>query len=102
MIPAKAIAKTILDQLGGDRFISMTGARNFSYAPDGSLSFRLPNMPGVPVNNVRISLDPTDTYNVEFGRVRGIDYKVVRTEEMVYADSLRRVFESNTGLYTSL
>ena len=51
---------------------------------------------------VKITLKPSDTYEVEFGRTHGFDYKVVKTVDDVYADNLRSVFTDVTGLYTSL
>ena len=37
----KQIADTILEQLGGGRFILMTGAKDFSFGEAGELNFRL-------------------------------------------------------------
>jgi hypothetical protein len=101
---AHSVAKTILEQLGGRRFIAMTGARNFIDTGNG-LSFRLPGSGGFiknGINVVRIDLTPNDTYNVTFSRLRGSKDTVISKHDDVYADSLREVFESETGLATSL
>ena len=45
---------------------------------------------------------PDDTYKMDFGRIRKLDYKVVRSVTGVYAEALRDVFTEVTGLYTSL
>jgi hypothetical protein len=57
---------------------------------------------GVKINYVKIVLEPSDTYTVTFGRIHGAKYSVLSTVEGVYCDTLRAVFESETGLHTSL
>src|SRR5574337_1560381 len=65
-------AEIILEQLGGRRFVKMTGA---SLLMDGGtyLSFRLPgkNFCKQDINYVRIELTPMDVYNMVFCRIRG-------------------------------
>lgn len=105
MTPAEAtvdVAATILNQLGGPRFIAMTGASKFLRGVH-SLSFRLPaNFARNRINHVRITLDSDDTYSVFFGRARGAHYTVVSQHQTVYADGLQRLFRDQTGLDTSL
>jgi len=87
----------------------MTGAKNLFPADNGNaLVFQLPRGAGVKdgINVVRISLDPSDTYTVRFSKqatARG-GYKMATIREIsgVYADQLRDIFESVTGLATSL
>ena len=94
-------AKNILNQLGGNKFIAMTGANNLcSSGPD--LSFSLPKFTGVSVNYIKIVLNSLDTYDIEFGRLWGTKYKTIKSLNNVYADQLRSVFTSVTGLDTSL
>jgi hypothetical protein len=98
------IARTILDQLGGGRFQVMTGAKDFTATSDG-LTFRLPGKPGFVkdgITHVRITLTPLDEYTVDFLRARGTSVKTIATVDGVYCDTLRAVFESTTGLRTSL
>lgn len=98
------IAKTILQQLGGNKFTVMTGAKNYVAQQDG-LSFRLPGnakYKGKTVNYVKITLTPMDLYDVEFGYIRGMKYTVLNTVEGIYFDMLADTFERNTGLYTHL
>lgn len=96
------VAKTILEQLGGTRFAVMTGAKNFVGGND-SLAFRLPsNFAKDGINTVRVTLDPSDTYTVEFLRIRGTKLTIVATEDMVYCDALRSTFTRVTGLQVSL
>jgi hypothetical protein len=96
------IAREILAQLGGGRFIAMTGAKNLgSY--ENALSFKLPsNFATGGINYVKVTLTAMDDYAIEFGKLRGTTYKVIKTLEGVYNDNLRDAFESVTGLRTSL
>ncbi len=59
------IAKTILSQLGGNRFITMTGAKHFVGLTEPGLQFDLPTDAGAinKVTRLRVILDPCDTYS---------------------------------------
>ena len=96
------VANTILQQLGGNRFIAMTGCKNF-VGSDDTLTFKLArNVNGI--SHFAITLDVNDLYRVEARRwnARRLDYTIVAVHSNVYADQLRAVFENETGLYTSL
>ena len=95
-------ANTLLQQLGGGKFIAMTGAKNLMVdQKEKSLHMRIgKNSKGI--NHVKITLMPDDTYKMDFGRIRKLDYKVVRSVTGLYAEALRDVFTEVTGLYTSL
>lgn len=98
------VAKTILEQLGGGKFIAMTGAKNF-LGDTNSLSFRLPGGGGFckgGINYVKVTLTPADTYNVEFSRIRGQKVTLVDAAEDIYVDQLRSIFTRATGLAVSL
>jgi hypothetical protein len=98
------VAKTILEQLGGRKFIVMTGAKNF-VGTDNSLTFRLPGARGFckdNINSVQVTLDPNDTYTVTFARVRGGDVKVISMFRDIYCEQLRETFTEQTGLLTSM
>ncbi len=104
---AKRIAQTIGAQLGGlGRVAAMIGAYGFTHDAKGALSFRFKaksiKVNGKSPNYIKISLDPSDTYTVEFGRIHGLTYTVVQTDEGVYCDQLRPLIEQTTGLYLSL
>lgn len=99
-----SIAKTILEQLGGNRFIAMTGARDLVAHADG-LSFRLPR--GFAKNkctHVRIKLTPADLYDVTFQayNARKLILREISTHDGIYADSLRELFTAETGLDCTL
>lgn len=94
------VATTILQQLGGNRFIAMTGAKYFTSYPD-ALVFRLPKA-RKQINVVKITLMPSDTYKMEFMKVRAMKLTTIETVEDVYFDALQDVFTRVTGLYTRL
>lgn len=98
------VAKIILAQLGGGRFISMTGAKNL-IGFDDALSFQLSStMTKNRANRVCITLGADDLYKVEFSRYSPSALKSQQIEciEGLYADQLRDIFEDRTGLATSL
>ena len=101
---AQEIAKEILRQLGGNRFLMMTGARALG-STENSLSFRVPRARN-KITYVSIVLEPSDTYTVRFHNVRGTrnGYKneVVSEVSDVHYDQLQQVFTEKTGLYTRL
>jgi hypothetical protein len=105
MTYVKQIAETILAQLGGNRFVAMTGARSFSSGimrdKQPGLSFRLSRCKD-GIQSCIITLAPDDLYDIEFGRMVKHDYKVVKSHEGVYVENLRRLFTEATGLETSL
>lgn len=104
MADSMAVPEEILRQLGGNRFVAMTGASSFAGSKD-ALSFKL-RTGAAGIRGVRIVLDPSDTYNVAFykwtmkGGVK--HFGIVKQVDGVYADQLREVFTRATGLETSL
>ena len=100
------VANEIARQMGGTRRIAiMTGAKNFT-ADGPALIFQLPSGKSRDgINNVRITLDADDTYTVRFlrvGRAPTDKVTVVKEVSMIFADQLKSLFESTTGLYLSL
>jgi hypothetical protein len=105
---ALAVANTILEQLGGGRFVAMTGAKNLTACDEG-LRMKLPGtLTRDRINWLEVKLDPSDTYTLTFAcerKPRGkawAERTVIETVDMVYCDQLRDVFEQVTGLVTSL
>jgi hypothetical protein len=90
----------VIKQLGGGRFIAMTGAKDFFIGPKGVV-FKI-GRNAKNVNYVRINLNSMDTYDIEFLSIRNYKEKVKSKAKGVYADTLRDTFEQNTGLRTSL
>jgi len=95
------VAKIILEQLGGNRFIAMTGAKNF-IGDATSLRFRIPMRTRDGSNVVKITLTGMDDYIMEFLSVRGSSVKPKSYREGIYCDALQSTFTSVTGLHTSL
>lgn len=93
------VAETILEQLGGNRFRVMTGAKDF-LGQSNSLRFRIPRSNGI--THVFIELTPNDDYTVTFFRVHGLTVTEVDKLEGVYCDMLQEVFTRATGLDTHL
>jgi hypothetical protein len=82
-------ASTILAQLGGSRFVAMTGAKQMVYG-DNELTIHMPKMTGAPVNCLKITLTAMDDYQVEAFILRGINCKPAGLKHC-YADNLREV-----------
>ena len=97
---SKEIAGTILQQLGGNRFIAMTGANSF-YADNGTMGFKLPKTkPGTGIKYVKIKLDlGKDLYDLSFHKNNG---DTIETIPGLFFDQLIPQFEEKTGLATSL
>ncbi|MEI6881325.1 MAG: hypothetical protein WCK82_08350 [Bacteroidota bacterium] len=102
MTDTKDVAVTILAQLGGNKFKVMTGANLFSTWEDKGnpgLAFKLPSR---ICNKVIITLLPSDTYQMRFLKIRGVNVKTVREFTDIYADQLQEIFTEVTGLDTHL
>jgi len=110
------VAKEILNQLGGNKFLAMTGSKNLA-GGDNFLSMRLAKNQS-RANYLKITLTPLDTYNMEFinyvkakvkvdASNKAVSYKpdklvAVRSLDGVYGDQLQEIFASVTGLRTHL
>ena len=102
MKTANQLAKTILDQMGGQRRLtSMTGAHTFVAHPKG-VSFKFPRPASGKPNYVKITLAGDDTYTMEFGSIHGLKYKKLKVFPNVYNDQLGDIFKKMTGLYLKL
>ena len=90
-----------LQQLGGNRFIAMTGAKHFGVGPNG-MSFKI-GRNSKRVNHVTIDYDRgRDLYNMKFDWVTIKGIKNKKTLKGIYADQLQDMFTRYTGMYTSL
>jgi len=101
-------ANLVLNQLtmsnnGANRLKAMIGAKNFARSDEQRyVSFRFPMKARNKANYVKITLNDMDTYDVEFGSIRGMKYTVKGEANGVYFDMLKEYFEVETGLYLSL
>jgi hypothetical protein len=96
------IAEIILDQLGGNKFIRMTGARNL-VGDTNSLSFKLPsNFAMNNINYIQVRLNSLDLYDIDFCSIKDKNYKCLKSISGIYCDQLQEIFTSYTGLQTKL
>lgn len=97
-------AQIILEQLGGNKFIAMTGAKNFMSDNDGyTLVMDLPPNPS-KARKLRITLNGMDTYDMIFFNVNAKTLEMVTIVEHkgVYDDMLQPIFIAVTGFDTHL
>lgn len=100
-------AQQILNQLGGNRFVAMTGAKNL-INHGNALSFKLPNglseVDGkkTGINSVKITLNENDLYDVSFDRIYGVKFTNKAKADGIYCDMLVDTFTETTGLAVSL
>lgn len=99
------VAKIILQQIGGSRFLAMTGSRNLINLGNGLRMSLSRNK--TSANRLEIIYDEgADLYNLRFYRqsVSKKTFKVktkdIKTYEGVYCDMLEDIFTDVTGLYT--
>lgn len=99
------IAQTILKQLGGRRFMVMTGAKDLVSIEKG-LRFRIPgywsNLCKGKVNCVTVTLTDADLYDVTYQRIHGTKVTTMAESHGLYADMLEEDFTEKTGLDTRL
>ena len=95
----KTVAIEILRQLGGNKFIAMTGAKSFT-CDDNSMGFRLPGtMTKDRINYIKITLNGMDT---EFIYIWGSKIKTLSTFKGDYCDMIENIVADRTGLATRL
>lgn len=115
-----SIANTILSQLGGNKFIAMTGSKNLLGLDNGLRMSLVKNTS--KANKLEITLNARDTYDLRFYKYKppGVKLRrdkdgnltdIVETKEIdktiaeysdVYDDMLQGIFTEVTGLNTRL
>lgn len=91
-------ARIIQSQIGG-KALFMLGACNF--ATDGNdLRFKIKGCK--KINFVIIRVNSLDLYDIEFIKIKGYDIKKVSEYSSVYAESLRTLISSETGLAVNI
>ena len=106
------IADIILEQLGGNRFVMMTGSKRF-VSDKNTLRMTLARNIS-KANRLWITLDADDTYTMHCfkftpGRLNKKTYEfskdkktTIYKESGIYCDQLQEIFTRVTGLYTRL
>lgn len=99
------VAKIILQQIGGSRFLTMTGSRDLINLGNGLRMSLSRNK--TSANRLEIIYDGgADLYNLRFYRQSvskkafEVKTKDIKTYEGVYCDMLEEIFTDVTGLYT--
>ena len=94
------VASEILRQLGGYKFIAMTGAKCYS---DNNGNTLVTKFKGSRVANIMyITLNSMDLYDIKICKYSGLNVKTVKEINNCYDDMLTEIFEETTGLRTSL
>jgi len=98
----KTVAVEILKQLGGGKFLAMTGAKNLT-CTDYSMGFQISSrMTKDSISHVKIILNSMDTYDIEYIAIRGTKIKHIDKFKGAYCDMLADVVSSRLGLCFSL
>lgn len=94
------IANQILAQLGGNRFITMVGAKELVDTGNGML-FKF-GRNSSKFNYLKIELDHRDLYTMTFYQIRKAEIVKELIFEGIYNDGLIPIFEDVTHMATSL
>ena len=97
----KQIASTILNQLGGSRFTSMTGAKDFSVIKEGGMVCKI-GRNASSANYIKITLNSMDLYDMEFIRIHGTKITTKKKVTDLYNHMLQDVFIDTTEMYLTL
>lgn len=93
------VAREIARQLG-TQTLALLGATKL-VGDTNSLQFKIKGCR--KINCIKIVLDPSDTYTVEFWKINARTDEVVKVSEHngIYFDMLHDLIERKTGLYTT-
>jgi len=95
------VANEILRQLGGRKFIAMTGVKNLAGGED-HLQMHLTRNSS-KAKYLSIKLETNDTYTMTFSKLdRNYNLIIIKEIENVYADQLQEIYTNVTGQYTRL
>ena len=95
---ARLDPKQLLQQLGGNKFVAMTGAKNLAVDKSKNELHMKIGRNSKSISHVIIRLSSMDLYDMEFLSIRGSSRKIKSKEKGVYADQLGKMFKKNTGL----
>ena len=95
---ARLDPKQTLQQLGGNKFVAMTGAKNLAVDKSKNELHMKIGRNSKSISHVIIRLTSGDLYDMEFLSIRGSSRKIKSKEKGVYADQLGKMFKKNTGL----
>lgn len=93
------VQETILQQLGGRKFIAMTGASCYA---DGENTLVVKFKGSQKANIMYVTLNGLDLYDVKIAKYSGLNVKTIDETENADAEMLAPLFTKVTGLYTSI
>ena len=99
---ARLDPKQLLQQLGGNKFVAMTGAKNLAVDKSKNELHMKIGRNSKSISHVIIRLTSGDLYDMEFLSIRGSSRKIKSKEKGVYADQLGKMFKKNTGMNVRL
>jgi hypothetical protein len=94
------VAVTILEQLGGNKFITMTGAKCWTY-DETSITFKIGRNSG-KVQFFKVTLNALDLYDLEFYKHIKDEKRMIEEVKGVFNDQLQEIFNRVTGMDTHL
>lgn len=96
----KEIALVILSQLGGlGRLNAMLGIKQVTIVDNGvSIKYKISS----PVNFIKIQLNGIDLYNIEMGKIWGLNYKIVKNIDNVFVEDIKTIIEDTCKVRLSL
>lgn len=101
MSNGQQIATTILEQLGGNKFIVMTGSKNFVHGDD-HLQFKIGSGTINKATHCRITLLPLDAgYTMTFFKIRGVNVQQLKEFDTI-PENMREAFTRETGFDVSM
>lgn len=95
-----AFAMKTLEAFGGKRILNMMiSATSYMYNPNEmQLSFRFTSRNALHANHLKLTQDKSNNYILEFGRIYGKKYSLIKTLNDIHIDKLTNIFESETKL----
>ena len=99
---ARLDPKQLLQQLGGNRFVMMVGAKNLAVDKSKNELHMKIGRNSKGISHIRIRLTSMDLYDMEFLQVRAGKIKIKSKEKGVYGDQLGKMFKKNTGMNVRL
>ncbi len=110
MVDAKAVSGEIVNQLGGNRAMSMIGTKKLVFSQNGNdvtlnihFAAKAKKVNGKSPNIFQVTyVHVSDLYTIAFLRIHGTNLTTLETTENVFCDQLVEMFETTTGLYLSL
>lgn len=93
----KAIADTILSQMGGPKIGVMIGVKSFDVIDNG-LAMYWKAKAANKANIAKIQLNANDLYDITFERIWGEKHTLISEHQDVFNSNLVSLFENETSL----